>query len=76
MKKILLATLMGAVLLGACDNTSDSEQNKQQKMTKEKSKNKEKKQYYKELRNYLSMDLGSYEIMFNYIYSNQDSDAY
>ncbi|MEX6015213.1 hypothetical protein [Mammaliicoccus sciuri] len=46
-------------------------------MTKEKSKNKEKKkQYYKELRNYLSMDLGSYEIMFNYIYSNQDSDAY
>lgn len=75
MKKILLATLMGSVLLGACDNTSDSEQNKQQKIAKERGKNKEEKQYNKKLRNYLSMDLGSYEIMFNYINSNQDGDA-
>lgn len=72
MKKLLLATLTGTLLLGACGNTSGSEEKKQETTTKEKSNKKEDKQYNKELRNYMSMDLGSYEIMMNYIDSNQD----
>lgn len=72
MKKLLLATLTGTLLLGACGNTSGSEEKKQETSTKEKSNKKEDKQYNKELRNYMSMDLGSYEIMMNYIDSNQD----
>ncbi|WP_204243508.1 hypothetical protein [Mammaliicoccus sciuri] len=72
MKKLLLATLTGTLLLGACGNTSGSEEKKQEPTTKEKSNKKEDKQYNKELRNYMSMDLGSYEIMMNYIDSNQD----
>lgn len=72
MKKILLATLTGTLLLGACGNTSGSEEKKQETTTKEKSNKKENKQYNKELRNYMSMDLGSYEIIMNYIDSNQD----
>ncbi len=75
MKKLLLATLTGTLLLGACGNTSGTEEKKKETTTKEKSNKKEDKQYNKELRNYMSMDLGSYEIMFNYIYSNQDGDA-
>lgn len=72
MKKLLLATLTGTLLLGACGNTSGSEEKKQETSTKEKSNKKEDKQYNKELRNYMSMDLGSYEIMMNYIDSNED----
>lgn len=72
MKKLLLATLTGTLLLGACGNTSGSEEKKQETSTKEKSNKKEDKQYNIELRNYMSMDLGSYEIMMNYIDSNQD----
>ncbi|MDT0694715.1 hypothetical protein [Mammaliicoccus sciuri] len=72
MKKLLLATLTGTLLLGACGNTSGSEEKKQETSTKEKSNKNEDKQYNKELRNYMSMDLGSYEIMMNYIDSNQD----
>lgn len=72
MKKLLLATLTGTLLLGACGNTSGSEEKKQETSTKEKINKKEDKQYNKELRNYMSMDLGSYEIMTNYIDSNQD----
>lgn len=72
MKKLLLATLTGTLLLGACGNTSGSEEKKQETSTKDKSNKKEDKQYNKELRNYMSMDLGSYEIMMNYIDSNQD----
>lgn len=75
MKKLLLATLTGTLLLGACGNTSSSEEKKQETTTKEKSNKKEDKQYNKELRNYMSMDLGSYEIIMNYIYSNQDGEA-
>ncbi|MEB6226396.1 hypothetical protein MXM59_04110 [Mammaliicoccus sciuri] len=75
MKKLLLATLTGTLLLGACGNTSGSEEKKQETTTKEKSNKKEDKQYNKELRNYMSMDLGSYEIIMNYIYSNQDGEA-
>ncbi len=74
MKKLLLATLTGTLLLGACGNTSGSEEKNQETTTKEKNNKKEDKQYNKELRNYMSMDLGSYEIMFNYIYSNQDGE--
>lgn len=74
MKKLLLATLTGTLLLGACGNTSGSEEKKQETSTKEKS-NKEDKQYNKELRNYMGIDLGSYEIIMNYIYSNQDGKA-
>lgn len=72
MKKLLLATLTGTLLLGACGNTSGSEEKQQETTTKEISNKKEDKQYNKELRNYMSMDLGSYEIMMNYIDSNQD----
>lgn len=72
MKKLLLATLTGTLLLGACGNTSGSEEKNQETTTKEKNNKKEDKQYNKELRNYMSMDLGSYEIMMNYIDSNQD----
>lgn len=72
MKKLLLATLTGTLLLGACGNTSGSEEKKQETTTKEKSNKKEDNHYNKELRNYMSMDLGSYEIMMNYIDSNQD----
>lgn len=75
MKKLLLATLTGTLLLGACGNTSGSEEKKQETSTKEKSNKKEENKYNKELRDYMSMDLGSYEILFNYIYSNQDGDA-
>lgn len=75
MKKLLLATLTGTLLLGACGNTSGSEEKKQETSTKEKSSKKVENQYNKELRDYMSMDLGSYEILFNYIYSNQDGDA-
>ncbi|WP_314347473.1 hypothetical protein [Mammaliicoccus vitulinus] len=76
MKKLLIATITGTLLLGACGNTSgNEEEKKQQTTTKTKSNKKEEKQYNKELRNYLSMDLGSYEIIFNYIYSNQDGAA-
>lgn len=75
MKKLLLATLTGTLLLGACGNTSGIEEKKQETSTKEKSNKKEENKYNKELRDYMSMDLGSYEIMFNYIYSNQDGDA-
>ncbi len=75
MKKLLLATLTGTLLLGACGNTSGSEEKKQETTTKEKSNKKGENQYNKELRDYMSMDLGSYEILFNYIYSNQDGDA-
>lgn len=72
MKKLLLATLTGTLLLGACGNTSGSEEKNQETTTKEKNNKKDDKQYNKELRNYMSMDLGSYEIMMNYIDSNQD----
>lgn len=75
MKKLLLAMLTGTLLLGACGNTSGNEDKKQETSTKEKSNKKEENKYNKELRNYMGMDLGSYEIMFNYIYSNQDGDA-
>lgn len=75
MNKLLLATLTGTLLLGACGNTSGSEEKKQETTTKEKSNKKEENKYNKELRDYMGMDLGSYEIMFNYIYSNQDGDA-
>ncbi len=75
MKKLLLVTLTGTLLLGACGNSSGSEEKKQETTTKEKSNKKEDKQYNKELRNYMSMDLSTYEIMFNYIYSNQDGDS-
>lgn len=76
MKKLLIATITTTLLLGACGNTSgNEEEKKQQTSTKTKSNKKEEKQYNKELRNYLSMDLASYEIMFNYIYSNQDGAA-
>lgn len=75
MKKLLLATLTGTLLLGACGNTSGSEEKKQETSTKEKSNKKEENKYNKEIRDYMSMDLGSYEILFNYIYSNQDGDA-
>lgn len=75
MKKLLLATLTGTLLLGACGNTSGSEEKKQETTTKEKSNKKEENKYNKELRDYMGMDLGSYEIMFNYIYSIQDGDA-
>lgn len=75
MKKLLLATLTGTLLLGACGNTSGSEEKKQETSTKEKSNKEEDKQYNKELRNYMGIDLGSYEIIMNYIYSNQDGEA-
>ncbi|MDC5693448.1 hypothetical protein N7L96_02435 [Mammaliicoccus sciuri] len=75
MKRLLIATLTGTLLLGACGNTSGSEEKKQETSTKEKSSKKVENQYNKELRDYMGMDLGSYEIMFNYIYSNQDGDA-
>ncbi|WP_436878294.1 hypothetical protein [Mammaliicoccus sciuri] len=75
MKKLLLATLTGTLLLGACGNTSGSEEKKQETSTKEKSNKEEDKQYNKELRNYMGIDLGSYEIIVNYIYSNQDGEA-
>ncbi|WP_204256400.1 hypothetical protein [Mammaliicoccus sciuri] len=75
MKKILLAMLTGTLLLGACGNTSGSEEKKQETSTKEKSNKEEDKQYNKELRNYMGIDLGSYEIIMNYIYSNQDGKA-
>lgn len=75
MKKILLAMLTGTLLLGACGNTSGSEEKKQETSTKEKSNKEEDKQYNKELRNYMGIDLGSYEIIMNYIYSNQDGEA-
>ena len=80
MKKLLLATLTGTLLLGACGNTSGSEEKKQETTTKEKSNKKEvnnkkeENQYNKELRDYLSKDFGSYEILFNYIFSSQDGD--
>lgn len=75
MKKLLLATLTGTLLLGACGDTSGSEEKKQETSTKEKSNKEEDKQYNKELRNYMGIDLGSYEIIMNYIYSNQDGEA-
>lgn len=75
MKKLLLATLTVTLLLGACGNTSGSEEKKQETSTKEKSNKEEDKQYNKELRNYMGIDLGSYEIIMNYIYSNQDGEA-
>lgn len=75
MKKLLLAMLTGTLLLGACGNTSGNEDKKEETSTKEKSNKKEENKYNKELRNYMGMDLGSYEIMFNYIYSNQDGDT-
>lgn len=75
MKRLLLATLTGTLLLGSCGNTSSSEEKKLETSTKEKSNKKEEKEYNKELRNYLGMDLGTYEIMMNYIDSNQDGDA-
>ncbi|PTJ67359.1 hypothetical protein BU008_14030, partial [Mammaliicoccus sciuri] len=75
MKKLLLATLTGTLLLGACGDTSGSEEKKQETSTKEKSNKEEDKQYNKELRNYMGIDLGSYEIIMNYIYSNQDGEV-
>ncbi|WP_239749018.1 MULTISPECIES: hypothetical protein [unclassified Mammaliicoccus] len=74
MKKILLAALTGTLLLGACTNTSSNDEKKEQSNSNEKNNKKVMYVYNAELRNYLTMNLATYEKIFNYIDSTEDDD--
>ncbi len=76
MKKILLAALTGTLLLGACTNTSSNDGKKEQSNSNEKSNKKVMYVYNAELRNYLTMNLATYEKIFNYIDSTEDDDNF
>lgn len=76
MKKILLAALTGTLLLGACTNTSSNDDKKEQSNSNEKSNKKVMYLYNAELRNYLTMNLATYEKIFNYIDSTEDNDNF
>ncbi len=76
MKKILLAALTGTLLLGACTNTSSNDDKKEQSNSNEKSNKKVMYVYNAELRNYLTMNLATYEKIFNYIDSTDDDDNF
>ncbi|MCJ1763243.1 hypothetical protein N7L96_08790 [Mammaliicoccus sciuri] len=76
MKKILLAALTGTLLLGACTNTSSNDEKKEQSNSNEKNNKKVMYVYNAELRNYLTMNLATYEKIFNYIDSTEDDDNF
>ncbi|MEB6214664.1 hypothetical protein MXL65_05330 [Mammaliicoccus sciuri] len=76
MKKILLAALTGTLLLGACTNTSSNDEKKEQSNSNEKINKKVMYVYNAELRNYLTMNLATYEKIFNYIDSTEDNDNF
>lgn len=76
MKKILLAALTGTLLLGACTNTSSNDEKKEQSNSNEKRNKKVMYVYNAELRNYLTMNLATYEKIFNYIDSTEDNDNF
>ncbi|MCJ0953354.1 hypothetical protein [Mammaliicoccus sciuri] len=76
MKKILLAALTGTLLLGSCTNTSSNDEKKEQSNSNEKSNKKVMYVYNAELRNYLTMNLATYEKIFNYIDSTEDDDNF
>ncbi|MCD8895132.1 hypothetical protein K2V62_09845 [Mammaliicoccus sciuri] len=76
MKKILLAALTGTLLFGACTNTSSNDDKKEQSNSNEKSNKKVMYVYNAELRNYLTMNLATYEKIFNYIDSTEDDDNF
>lgn len=76
MKKILLAALTGTLLLGACTNTSSNDEKKEQSNSNEKNNKKVMYVYNAELRNYLTMNLATYEKIFNHIDSTEDDDNF
>ncbi|MFY2152551.1 hypothetical protein ACOSZA_06310 [Mammaliicoccus sciuri] len=76
MKKILLAALTGTLLLGSCTNTSSNDEKKEQSNSNEKRNKKVMYVYNAELRNYLTMNLATYEKIFNYIDSTEDNDNF
>lgn len=76
MKKILLAALTGTLLLGACTNTSSNDEKKEQSNSNEKNNKKVMYVYNAELRNYLTMNLATYEKIFNHIDSTEDNDNF
>ncbi|MCD8797567.1 hypothetical protein [Mammaliicoccus sciuri] len=76
MKNILLAALTGTLLLGSCTNTSSNDEKKEQSNSNEKRNKKVMYVYNAELRNYLTMNLATYEKIFNYIDSTEDDDNF